>query len=100
MDGCGAGPDEICTCEYPYPKLKLSRRVDIQEILADPVQRRRLTVKGIIGDQAREGITTTREQAEYAYDRAVASSKTCKVQCTCEPGWCQNIRKWDELQAD
>ncbi len=44
-----------------------SRRVDIAAILADPEQRRRLTVTGIAGDQAREGIDTTPEQAERAY---------------------------------
>jgi hypothetical protein len=44
-----------------------SRRVDIAAILADPELRRRLTVTGIAGDQAREGIDTTPEQAERAY---------------------------------
>lgn len=48
----------------------MNRRVNIQAILADPEQRRRLVVEGIIGDQAREGIVTTREQAEAAYDKA------------------------------
>lgn len=45
-----------------------TRRVDIAAILADPDQRRRLAVIGIQGDQAREGIDTTPEQAEHAYD--------------------------------
>jgi hypothetical protein len=43
------------------------RRVDIAAILADPERRRRLTVTGIQGDQAREGIDTNPEQAERAY---------------------------------
>jgi hypothetical protein len=43
-------------------------RVDIKAILRDPVQRRELCVTTIIATQAREGITTTRAQAEAAYD--------------------------------
>ena len=45
------------------------RRVNIKAILANPVQRRELCVRCIIATQAREGITTTREQAEQAYDK-------------------------------
>lgn len=44
-----------------------NRRVDIKEILATPHKRRELMVGAIIAIQAREGITTTREQAEAAY---------------------------------
>lgn len=44
-------------------------RVNIKKILADPHQRRELMVRCIIATQAREGITTTREQAERAYDK-------------------------------
>lgn len=43
-------------------------RVNIKAILADPIKRRELCVTTIIATQAREGITTTREQAEHAYD--------------------------------
>jgi hypothetical protein len=43
-------------------------RVDIKAILRDPIQRRELCVTTIIATQAREGITTTRAQAEAAYD--------------------------------
>jgi len=46
-----------------------SRRVDIKAILRDPRQRRELMVQTIIATQAREGIETTREQAEAAYDK-------------------------------
>jgi len=46
-----------------------SRRFDIKAILGDPAQRRELSVKTIIATQAREGIETTREQAEAAYDK-------------------------------
>lgn len=45
------------------------KRPSIKEILSDPVQRRELMIRVIIATQAREGITTTREQAEAAYDK-------------------------------
>jgi len=44
------------------------RRVNIRAILADQRQRRELMVRVIIATQAREGIVTTRAQAERAYD--------------------------------
>lgn len=50
----------------------MRRRVDIKAILADPALRRRLAVRCIIATQAREGIVTTREQAERAYDKVRA----------------------------
>ena len=43
------------------------KRVDIKRILADPDLRRELMVPTIQALQAREGIETTREQAERAY---------------------------------
>lgn len=43
-------------------------RVDIRSILADPCKKRKLLVRCIIATQAREGIDTTVEQAEAAYD--------------------------------
>lgn len=45
------------------------KRVNIKAILADPAQRRELMVQTIIATQAREGIVTTQEQAEAAYDK-------------------------------
>jgi len=51
-----------------------AKRVDIRAILSDPVKRRTLLVNCIIATQAREGVTTTREQAEDAYDRV---NRTC-----------------------
>lgn len=42
-------------------------RIAIKSILADPAQRRRLLIGCLIALQAREGITTTPEQAEAAY---------------------------------
>jgi len=43
------------------------RRVDVRAILADPELRRKLMVPALQATQAREGIETTREQAERAY---------------------------------
>lgn len=51
------------------------RRVDLKKILSDPDLRRELFVGCIIATQAREGITTTREQAERAYDRIQQEAK-------------------------
>jgi hypothetical protein len=49
-----------------------NRRINIKEILHDPVLRRSLLVPAIQAIQHREGIMTTREQAEAAYDKVVA----------------------------
>ncbi len=43
-------------------------RIDIRAILRNPVLKKELMVSTIIATQAREGITTTQEQAEAAYD--------------------------------
>jgi len=47
----------------------MNQRVDIKSVLRDPVKRRELMVATLIATQAREGVTTTREQAEAAYDK-------------------------------
>ena len=47
----------------------MNKRVNLRVILADPVKRRFLMVSAIVATQAREGITTTWEQAERAYDK-------------------------------
>jgi hypothetical protein len=47
----------------------MNKRFNIKALLADPVKRRELCVRCIIATQAREGITTTRAQAEAAYDK-------------------------------
>jgi hypothetical protein len=47
------------------------RRVNIKAILADPSLRRKLMVPLIQAIQAREGIDTTTEQAERAYDKVL-----------------------------
>ena len=48
------------------------RRIDVKALLADPVKRKALMVPALIALQAREGITTTQEQAEAAYDKVQA----------------------------
>lgn len=48
---------------------KKQRRVDIKAILRDPAQCRELMIDTIIATQAREGVTTTREQAAQAWDK-------------------------------
>ncbi len=50
------------------PHLMESRRVDIRSIITNPALRRELMVRLVIATQAREGIVTTRAQAEAAYD--------------------------------
>jgi hypothetical protein len=45
-----------------------TRRIDVRSILMDERLRRELMVDVIVATQAREGIETTREQAERAYD--------------------------------
>jgi hypothetical protein len=52
-----------------------NKRVNIQEIIGNPVLRRKLMVDSIIATQAREGITTTREQAEAAYDKVLSENR-------------------------
>jgi len=47
----------------------LRRRVCIDVILADPHLRRKLLVQANMALQHREGIMTTKEQAEKAYDK-------------------------------
>lgn len=45
------------------------KRFNIKKLLANPAHRRELMIRSIIATQARENITTTREQAEAAYDK-------------------------------
>lgn len=63
------------------------KRIDIKAILKNPVQRRELMVQTIIATQAREGVTTTRAQAEAAYD---AVQKECAK--TRKPAWPGNYQ--------
>jgi hypothetical protein len=51
---------------------------DLEAILRNPILRRKLMVDTIIALQAREGIITTREQAEAAYDKVQAEKALTK----------------------
>lgn len=63
------------------------RRVDVRSIFDDPVQRRELMIRMIIATQAREGIETTWEQAEAAYDKVQAElARGSRVQNPGSPG--------------
>jgi hypothetical protein len=53
-------------------------RVNIRAILTDKDLRRALMVPTIQAIQAREGIETTREQAERAYDAVAEEKKLAK----------------------
>ena len=55
----------------------MGRRVDVKAILRDPVLRKKLMVHTLIATQAREGIQTTVEQAEAAYDK-VQRERVCR----------------------
>ncbi len=44
-------------------------RINMSDLLADSAKRKELMVRVIIATQAREGIETTREQAEAAYEK-------------------------------
>lgn len=51
-------------------------RIDILKILRTPILRREMCVAVIIATQAREGIVTTQEQAEAAYDKVRAEFRS------------------------
>lgn len=44
-------------------------------ILADPILKKKMMIDALIATQAREGIITTREQAEIAYDSVQKEKK-------------------------
>ncbi len=52
------------------------RRDLLQDILRNPETRRTLMIQCIIATQSREGINTTYEQAERAYDKVHLSKET------------------------
>lgn len=62
-------------------------RVNIRAILADAQLRRRLMVSTIIAIQAREGIVTSREQAEAAYDKVQFDDDS-----TTHEGWADPLK--------
>lgn len=47
----------------------MGRRVDVRAILKDPVLRKRMLVNAGLAIQHREGVETTREQMDTAYDK-------------------------------
>jgi hypothetical protein len=47
----------------------MDKRIDINKILADPELRKEMMIRVVIATQAREGIETTWEQAEAAYEK-------------------------------
>ena len=51
----------------------------IQSLLSDPEKKKKLMVDSIIATQAREGIKTTREQAEAAYARAQSRPNSSRI---------------------
>ncbi len=58
-------------------------RFNIKKILADPDLRRKLMVPTIQATQAREGIETTQQQAERAYDVVIEERrKDSKCRCS------------------
>ena len=57
--------------------LVMTKRVDLKSILSDPKKRRALLTRCIVATQAREGVITTIEQAEAAYE------KICRLQQRC-----------------
>lgn len=47
----------------------MGKRMDIKQILSNPEQKKELMLGTIQFLQHIEGVNTTREQAEYAYDK-------------------------------
>lgn len=54
----------------------------IQSLLADPEKKKKLMVDSIIATQAREGIKTTREQAEAAYAKAQSRPNSSRIEAS------------------
>lgn len=61
----------------------MEKRINLKSILDNPIQRRELFTGVIQATQAREGIVTTQEQAESAYDKARKERRKL-VEC---PAW-------------
>jgi hypothetical protein len=57
----------------------------LQSLLADPEKKKALMVNTIIATQAREGIKTTREQAEAAYARAQSRPNSSRIESSPVP---------------
>lgn len=81
----GAEPEEQ---DIHIPKDEVTgtmqrRRWNIRGILRDPALRRELMVTSIVSIQSVEGITTTREQAEQAYDKIQREKTRQKANVAC-----------------
>ncbi len=55
----------------------MRRLANLRAALADPVARRAILVPVCLALQHREGIETTREQMEQAYDKVQEEKSTC-----------------------
>ena len=64
-----------------YTNESGSKRVNLRKIIGNPRLRRKLMVGCIVATQAREGITTTREQAEAAYDKVRSENAIRRLKC-------------------
>ena len=71
-----------------------NKRVDIKKIISNPELRRKLMVDCIIATQAREGIVTTKEQAEAAYDKILAENASIPIIQTAEQWADEGIAKY------
>ena len=64
-----------------HAMVSANKRVSfIQSLLADPEKKKKLMVDSIIATQAREGIKTTREQAEAAYAKAQSRPNSSRIE--------------------
>ena len=61
--------------------MSTCHKYSVRAILANPTQRRELAVRFIMSAQHMEGIDTTREQAERAYD-AVQAEHAASCSCS------------------
>jgi hypothetical protein len=69
------------------------RRIALRELLDDPSQRREMMIDTIIATQAREGIHTTREEAERAYDRVQRErARMARARMSDNPGLLDALR--------
>lgn len=51
-------------------------RVNMTDLLDDPEKRKEMMIRVIMATQAREGVETTREQAEAAYEKVQAENNS------------------------
>ena len=70
---------QISTVRYKHylQERDRMRRYNIKKILADPILRKRMLVPAIKTIQNREGINTTTEDAERAYNKVREGERKC-----------------------